>query len=308
MSTSEWYPTVIQVDLAGRRVSATVTEVGATLRSLVVDGVEIVESFPADASPKQSQGAILVPWPNRVRDGRWTHEGETLQLDLSEPKALNASHGLLRTSPYAIERLADDRVVLRAPIHPTRGYPFSLATEVEYALTDAGISITHRIVNHGRSAAPVGVGAHPYLRIGDTPTAELTLTSPASTIVLVDDRLNPTGSAPVPPEKDLRDGPRVGDLTLDDAFTDIESRDGRVEHVLTAPDGSTVTLWAEEVFRWMQAFVSTKLRPGGLALAVEPMTMPANAFNSGDGLRWLDPGETFEAQWGIEAAISEERT
>ncbi|PSL38698.1 aldose 1-epimerase [Labedella gwakjiensis] len=307
MSTSEWYPTGIQVDLSAGRVSAVVTEVGAFLRHLAVDGVEIVESFPAEQLPKQSQGAILVPWPNRVRDGKWTLDGEQMQLDISEPKNGNASHGLLRNTAYAVERLADDRVVLRAPIHPTRGYPFSLATEVEYALTEDGLVVTHRLTNHGTAAAPVGVGAHPYLCIGDTPTAELTLTSSGSTLVVVDDRLNPTGTAPVPAEKDLRGGPRVGDLSLDDAYTDLDVVDGRVEHVLAAPDGSTVTLWADEAFAWMQAFVSTKLRPGGLALAVEPMTMPANAFNTGDGLTWLAPGDTLEVHWGIRADLSEER-
>ncbi|RUR01408.1 aldose 1-epimerase family protein [Labedella endophytica] len=307
MSTSEWYPTGIQVDLSSGRVSATVTEVGAFLRRLTVDGIEIVEGFPVDALPKQSQGAILVPWPNRVRDGKWELDGEPMQLDVSEPKFGNASHGLLRNTAYAVERLADARVVLRAPIHPTRGYPFSLATEVEYALAEDGLEITHRITNHGRAAAPVGVGAHPYLRIGDTPTAELTLTSTGSTIVLVDDRMNPTGTAPVPADKDLRQGPVVGDLTLDDAYTDLEVVAGRVEHVVTAPDGSTVTLWADEAFAWVQAFVSTKLRPGGVALAVEPLTMPANAFNTGDGLTWLEPGDTLEVHWGIRADLNEER-
>lgn len=307
MSTAEWYPTGIQVELTGKHVFAVVTEVGATLRRLVVRGVDIVEDFDAEEIPRSSQGAVLVPWPNRVRDGTWTHNGETLQLDLSEPKAQNASHGLLRTTAYAVERLAADRVLLMAPIHPTRGYPFSLETAVEYALTPDGIGVTHTITNRGGSDAPVGIGAHPYLRIGETPTVDLTLRSTGRTVVLVDERSNPVGTAPVPPAKDLRGAPRVAELTLDDAYTDLEAVDGRVEHVLTAPDGSTVTLWAEEIFAWMQAFTSTKLRPGSVALAIEPMTMPANAFNSGDGVRWLRPGETLTASWGIRAELNEER-
>jgi aldose 1-epimerase len=307
VSTSVWHPTGIQVELSAGGVSAVVTEVGAFLRTLIVDGVEIVESFPVDALPKQSQGAIPVPWPNRVRDGKWELGGEPQQLDISEPKYGNASHGLLRNTAYAVERVSEDRVVLRAPIHPTRGYPFSLATEVEYALTGDGIVVTHRLTNHGTADAPVGIGAHPYLRIGDTPTAELTLTSSGATIVEVDERLNPTGTAPVPAEKDLRGGRLVRDLRLDDAYTDLDVVDGRVEHVLAAPDGSTVTLWADETFRWVQAFVSTKLRPGGIALAVEPLTMPANALNSGDGLTWLAPAATLDVSWGIRADLNEER-
>jgi aldose 1-epimerase len=38
-------------------------------------------------------------------------------------------------------------------------------------------------------------------------------------------------------------------------------------------------------------------RRGGLG--VEPMTCAPNAFASGDGLRVLEPGESFSAAWGI---------
>jgi aldose 1-epimerase len=34
-------------------------------------------------------------------------------------------------------------------------------------------------------------------------------------------------------------------------------------------------------------------------VAVEPMTAPADAFNSGEGLAWLEPGASFAAKWGI---------
>ena len=35
-------------------------------------------------------------------------------------------------------------------------------------------------------------------------------------------------------------------------------------------------------------------------MAIEPMTAPPDALNSGDGLRWLSPGDTWEARWGIQ--------
>jgi aldose 1-epimerase len=61
-------------------------------------------------------------------------------------------------------------------------------------------------------------------------------------------------------------------------------------------------LWGDESFTYVQVFTSRKLatRPAGAAaLAVEPMTAPANALNTGRGLRWLEPGETWKAEWGI---------
>ena len=36
-----------------------------------------------------------------------------------------------------------------------------------------------------------------------------------------------------------------------------------------------------------------------LALAVEPMTCPANALQSGQGIVRLDPGQTHSGRWGV---------
>jgi aldose 1-epimerase len=40
-------------------------------------------------------------------------------------------------------------------------------------------------------------------------------------------------------------------------------------------------------------------RSPGQAVAIEPMTAPADAFNSGAGLRWLESGESWTVRWGI---------
>ena len=103
-------------------------------------------------------------------------------------------------------------------------------------------------------------------------------------------------------EYDLRDGRRVGDLKLDDGFGGVHHEAGRAEHSLTAPDGRSVTLWGDESFGFVQAFTNrsfSALPSGSVAVAVEPMTAPANALNSGQALQWLSPGETFKARWGI---------
>jgi aldose 1-epimerase len=35
-------------------------------------------------------------------------------------------------------------------------------------------------------------------------------------------------------------------------------------------------------------------------VAIEPQTAAANALATGDGLIWLESGETFTGSWGIE--------
>ena len=163
--------------------------------------------------------------------------------------------------------------------------------------------MTHTIVNEGDAAAPVAIGAHPYLRIGDVPTGELTVTVAARTHFEVDERMNVVGESPVDGTRyDLRGGRRVGELELDDGYADVQRTDGRAVHTLAAADGRTVALWGDESFGYVQVFTSRKLAThpdGSVALAVEPMTAPANALNTGRGLRWLEPGESWTAAWGI---------
>jgi aldose 1-epimerase len=99
---------------------------------------------------------------------------------------------------------------------------------------------------------------------------------------------------------DLRAGRRVGELSLDTAFGDlVRDDDGRIRTTLTAPDGRSLTLWQGEGFDYVKVFTTDRYPGHPLALAVEPMTAPADALNSGQGLRWLAPGESWELRWGI---------
>lgn len=289
-------------ELAFGPFRAKVGQVAAVLREFGKDGVAYTQTFPDAAPAPMGCGIVLVPWPNRVGGGRWTWKGKTQQLDLTEPARGNAIHGLLRNTVYRIEQTDPASATLSAPIYPQHGYPFTLDTSVTYALSDSGLIVTHRLVNLGSDDAPVGVGAHPFLRVGDVPIQDLVLTVRADARVEVDDRLLPVAQVPVDGQFDLRSGRRVGDLQLDTAFTELAVVDGRIEHTLTAPDGRGLTMWADPAFGWCQVFTPTEF-PGadgpGLAVAVEPVTCGIDAFNTGAGLRWLEPGESWTVSWGL---------
>ena len=201
---------------------------------------------------------------------------------------------------YRVVDQQRDSVTLAATIYPQLGYPYLIETAVHYELVSDGLRVTHHFENQGGEAAPVAVGTHPYLKIGDVPTGELTLTLHAASHIEVDERLLPTGEIPVDgTEWDLREGRRVADLELDDAFGEVESRDGEVLHSLTAPDGRRISVWADDEFEYVQVYTSRNFPGEEVAIAIEPMTAPAEAFNSGRGLRRLDPGEAWELSWGI---------
>ncbi len=284
--------------------SVTVTQVAAALREFTVDGVEIVPSYSPASTPPFGSGIVLMPWPNRVDGGRWTHDGVEQQLDLTEPKLNNAIHGLLRWTSYELVEQSANSVTLSAPVVPQHGYPFHLDTTITYTLVGPELTVTHSVHNVGEQAAPVAIGTHPFITIGDVAAEDLTLTLAAGTHFPVDERLIPTAEESVADTKwDLRAGARLGDLFLDDGFGAVEHVDGIATHSVQAPDGRRAELWQDANFGYVQAF-TTRLYPTGegavgLAVAVEPMTAPTNAFVTGQSLCWLAPGEQWNATWGI---------
>jgi aldose 1-epimerase len=284
-------------------VRATVTAVAAGLRTLTINGIDLVPPFGEDETPPSGSGIVLVPWPNRIRDGVWRHGDQSHQLAITEPARGNAIHGLLRYTEYVPVEQDRDSVTLAATIHPQMGYPFTVRTAVRYELVSDGLKVTHFLENLGGDPAPVAVGTHPFLKIGGVPTEDLVLRLDAASHIEVDDRLLPTGEVHVGgTEWDFREGRRVGDVQLDDAFGELGSTDGTVEHTLTAPDGRAVSVWADDEFAYVQVFTTANFPGESTAIAVEPMTAPADAFNSGKGVRWLDPGEQWEISWGIRFA------
>lgn len=293
-------PTGAQFEIRSGAVEAVVTEVGAVLRALTVDGHPLVETFPADARPPRGSGGILVPWPNRVAAGRWTFRDRPQQLALTEPAAGNAIHGLLRHTLYRVAEQAADAVTLTAVVPEQPGWPVPLDTAVRFAVGPDGLAVTHTLTNIGGEPVPVGVGAHPYLRAGAAATDDCTLTLAATTVLPLRDQLPSGPEEPIDPA--LRTGQPLRGVELDHAFGGVQPEDGpggvKVRHRLSGPDGTT-ELWADPVFAWVQVFTPDDHPGRGRAVAVEPMTCPPDALNSGAGLVELAPGETFTASWGI---------
>ncbi|HTN55188.1 MAG TPA: aldose 1-epimerase family protein [Microbacterium sp.] len=296
-------PTGIQLHLRRGEVTARIAQVGASLRHLTVGGVDIVPPYPDDVPTPMASGIVLAPWPNRIRDGIWQDGGTTRALAITEPKFRNASHGLLRFTAYGIAEQAEDAVTLAATIFPQTGYPYLVATTVRYALTDAGIDVTHTLTNHSADPAPVALGIHPYLTIGDADPRALVLRLSAETYFETDERMLPVGESPVADGTDLREGRRLGDLQLDTGFANLHrDADGLVRTTLTAPDGRAVSLHQGAGLDYVQAFTTDRYPGQSLALAVEPMSAPADAFNSGRGLRRLAQDESWTLEWGIRFA------
>src|SRR5215213_9132474 len=97
---------------------------GGGLRRLAVGDWELLDSYPAGTVVSGWPGAVLLPWPNRVRNGRWTWQGRQLQLLVTSPEAPNAIHGLLGWQPWTVLSATADAATVGTVIEPHTGYPF----------------------------------------------------------------------------------------------------------------------------------------------------------------------------------------
>jgi aldose 1-epimerase len=280
----------------------TVVEVGGGLRTYTVGGVDVLDGYGEHEMADGGRGQHLLPWPNRIGDGRYTFGGADLQLALTEPARHNASHGLVRWANWSPTVAEPDRLVIELVLHPQPGYPFTLGLSVEYRLDPGGLSVATTATNLGDRPCPYGAGAHPYVTVGTERIDHAVLHVPAATRLESDDRGIPTGAVAVEGTPyDFR-GPRpIGELVVDHAYTDLSGD----EAVLTAPrSGRAVSLWWDASYRWLMVFTGDTLAPPRRrrSVALEPMTCPPNAFVTGEGLRVLEPEESWTTRWGIASA------
>lgn len=294
-------PSGRQVTLSGGPYTATVTEVGATLRALSRSGRPLLLGFAESQMASGGRGQVLLPWPNRIEDGRYEFAGQTHQLPLSEPSRANASHGLVRWLPWRLRQTAADGLLANVVLHPQPGYPHTLAVQVAYALSADGLRVRTRATNLGTAPAPYGHGMHPYLRPGSGTIDGWELTLPADQVCDVDRRGLPADPRAVDDSYDFRSPRVIGTSRLDNPFTDLSRDDvGRATVVVRDPKEGTIELWMDRSYRWVQVFTADTLtQDARSALAVEPMTCPPNAFRSGTDLVRLEPGGSHEAAWGI---------
>jgi aldose 1-epimerase len=294
-------PTGEQYEIISGTQRAVVTEVGATLRSFSVDGRDVVRGFDVAEPSSAGRGQNLIPWPNRIRDGRYVFNGVSQQLALSEPDRHNAIHGLVTYVPWVLIDKQADAVTNRVRIYPQHGWPGTLEATITHRVGAQGLTVRVEATNIGTEDLPFGYGAHPYLTVGESTVDDVALTVPAASYLEVDDRLLPVRISSVAGTAyDLRGGPVLGSVNLDTALTDLDrGSDGRWRVVLVLGERS-VELWGDETMHWMQVFTGGPSRQS--SIAVEPMTCGPDAFNPGPThheLRVLGAGETFVGEWGI---------
>jgi aldose 1-epimerase len=285
---------------------AVITEVGAGLRTYTLAEEDLIDGYGEDEMSTVARGAALLPWPNRLQDGRYEFGGITHQTALTEPAKHNAIHGLTRWLNWSAPEHQRDRVLMTLLLHPQEGYPFTLSLAIEYRLAERGLSVTTTATNAGSQPLPYGAGHHPYLKVASGLIDDAILRVPALLRLDVDERQIPTGRLiPVKGTAfDFLEPRRIGQTTLDTAFSSLlPDADGLTRVELGTPDGRRrLTLWMDPAYRFLMVFTGDTIPQADRrrrGLGIEPMTCAPNAFRSGDGLIVLQPGQSATSKWGL---------
>lgn len=301
----EWRPpSGEQIEISHGDQRAVAVTVGGGLRLYETAGQPVLDGYAEDAICDGARGQLLVPWPNRIRDGAYEFAGRHLRLPLTEPEQGNAIHGLARWLPWRIVERGQSSATLGLELPAQPGYPFQLSLMVAYRLDAAGLQVTQQATNVGPDPCPYGSGAHPYLSAAPGLVDDWELTVPADTVLVSDDRQIPSGSLPAAgSELDFRSPRRIGDLRLDAAFTALERDVRGIATVTLSRPGRTLGMWVDRAHEYLMVFTGDTLAPERRrrGIAVEPMTCAPDAFRSGAGLRVLRPWQTVVAAWGIAA-------
>lgn len=297
-------------EIAADGYRAEIASVGATLRILQRDGRDLVAPFPADRIRPAMSGALLVPWPNRLADGSFAFDGVRHRLPLDEADTGTAVHGLVAWQDFTARSVRPDRLTLSVHTVPRPGYPWRLLVETVFRVDERGLSQEVTVRNESSRSAPLGIGAHPYLlaaRGRDSGIDDWLLELGAERVLLASaDRMLPTEEIPVSalPRFDFRARRRIGATAINNAYTSLaRGSDGLFRAQVTDEDGFGAAISWDDRMPWAQVYTADAGEGGAHrhAVAIEPMTCPPDAFNTGRDLLVLAPGDRASVGWTISA-------
>jgi len=290
--------------------------------------VEVIDSTPQFASggerPSGHGIPLLFPFPNRIRDGRFSWNGrdfEIPQSDASHDGAGNAIHGFCLDRPWRVTSRGADFAVgvfeLGKDAPDRLAYwPADFRIEVRYQVRGPKLRADIRLVNPSAVPLPWGFGTHPYFKLPlgakSRPDRCLVMAPAAEEWELVD--CLPTGRRlPISEPKDLRDGAYFDVLKMDDVLTGLP---GGLTG-LPGGGGPAVVecgimdeqLGLQVMQQWGPAFreIVVYTPPGRNAVCLEPYTCTTDAINLQQrgidaGWRVLEPRAEFRTWIEITAA------
>jgi len=200
------------------------------------------------------------------------------------------------------------------------GYPFRYDLSLTYNLSiDHSLTLTAYVFNTmllTGTAFPFTFGWHPYLMMNDVSQVLLTLDScvgwnhiSMSPGAPMHGNLIPTGFTT--PMQGLDGALPIGGSASNPTYYDDEFKATRSPHahslcgdlitqfIYDPTTDQTIEFWQDNSYRVAQLFTGSMSLWGSSAIALEPMSGLADAYNNGDGLSIISAGQEWDGSFGI---------
>ena len=271
-----------------------------------VDVIAAENGFEQGAGAPSHDGIpILFPFPNRIRSGRYSWDGQEYRLPLTDGHP-NTLHGFVLDRAWRFIEQGDNFVTGQFQLGmdaPDRIdlWPSDFILEVRYTVEGTALTMDVTVTNPDNKPLPWGFGTHAYFKLplGEHSSVDDCLVQASAHQEWVLDECLPTGERrDVSKMADLRQGASLAGRKLDDVLTDLRSDGDMIETSVTDPRaGLRMVQSFPKDFRELVVFTP----PWTAAVCMEPYTCVTDAINLQQqgldaGWRTLDAGGSFTTQ------------
>lgn len=267
---------------------------GGSLQKLSFNGQNIIAGLKLLDYDTTYASAVLFPFANRIKNGKYTFKDKKYALDLNLKEENHALHGLIynKTFEYIKEETGANHASVTIGYEETekvKGFPFKYSIFLTYTLSSNALKLSVDVVNNDVVPFPFTIGWHPYFLSSDLYESYLSIESDKQ--LVFDEGMIPFKIRDIVVEAPIQ----IKNRLFDDCYI-LTSNLVR----FNTPNYSLIIESSSEE-NYLQVFTPDKRN----IIAIEPKTGPSNSFNNKLGLSTLNPKEAYEINWKIKLQNNE---
>ena len=162
----------------------------------------------------------LIPFSNRIANGRLDVGGREFVLPPNWPAQRHPMHGDAWAHPWTVERVDDRSAAFAYEHHGREGWPFRYRARQSFRLDDDGLVVGMSIENLEPREVPAGLGLHPFF----TRDADTELACRVEGVWRSDAEVLPIDRIAVPSDWDFALSRPVDGVVLDNCFDGWDGR------------------------------------------------------------------------------------
>lgn len=258
---------------------------GGSLERFALNKKELITSSDLNYETYYNS-AILFPFVNRIRHGRYTFEDLEYQLPLNKPEEGNSIHGLVYNKTFEVIKTDCTNISLAITIgykeHKGKpGFPFKYSIYVTYRFFRNSLELSVEVLNDDENSFPFTLGWHPYFKAGNLDNCTISMDGYSE--IKFDSELNCQLEAIKHSAIELASEDFDTCYQMHAKKLNFNASDYRFEMVFDSSD------------KFLQVYTPKNKN----VIAIEPQTGIANSFNNRIGLKVLKPTETYQETWKI---------